>query len=173
MAKKKIDDEEEIIDDENTIENDNTVKKQVSQAFADTIKAYLDNYAKENPTFATKYSNEKKSIDECCNFIVNEVQKMKVRGLADSEVYYLARHYYEEDNIKVKSINVKVVVNHTVELTDEEKKQAHDKALKDFEKSEMERLKKQTEKARIKEQKKQEKLKQRQKESNQLSLFDF
>ena len=43
----------------------------------------------------------------------------------------MAVHYYDEDNIDVgKSINCKVVVNHTVELTQEEKDQARKDAIK-------------------------------------------
>ena len=39
-------------------------------------------------------------------------------------------HFYDEDNIEIgKSINAHVVVNHVVELTEEEKEQAHRDAI--------------------------------------------
>ena len=148
-------------------------KRVVSKAFEDTIKEYLDNYANGDSTFANKYYNPKKSITECSNFIVSEVQKMNVKGLADDEVYYLARHYYEEDNLTFTETSATVVVNHTIELTEEEKQQAREKAIKDFENAELEKLKKQAEKEKAKEKAKEEKIKKEKEESKQLSLFDF
>ena len=45
----------------------------------------------------------------------------------------MAVHYYDEDNIDAgKRINCKVVVNHTVELSDEEKDALKNKARNDF-----------------------------------------
>ena len=45
--------------------------------------------------------------------------------MTDDEVWSLAIHYYDEDNIDVgKPISCGVVVNHKVELTEEEKAQA-------------------------------------------------
>lgn len=196
----EIDDEEIEEEEEELEETESTTKRskkdkkangrQVSKSFSDAIKLYLDNYANENSLFAEKYKNPKKNIDECCNFIVGEVRKMNVQGLSDDEVYYLARHYYEEENLKVNALpaNLKIVVNQHIELTEEEKLVAHEKAVKDFEASERKKLEdeakkkqekeaKALEKARIKAAKKEAELKARaeeQKKSNhQMSLFDF
>ena len=162
-------------------ENKNIVSKKVSDAFTQTIKNYLDNFANENPLFAEKYKNEKKSINECCGYICEEVRKMGVKGLTDDEVYYLARHYYEEENIKGLEYKPShVVVNHQVVLTEEEKKAAHDKALKDFENAEREKLEAEARKRAIAETRKLENTKkaeerklQKEKESGQLNLFDL
>ena len=98
------------------------MSNKVSQSCKDTIKAYLDQRAQSDPLFATSYQKEGKSLDECCNYIVQEVQKMHVNGLADDEVFGLAVHYYDEDDLgTIKAANCKVVVNHAVELTEEEK----------------------------------------------------
>lgn len=46
-------------------------------------------------------------------------------GFSDDEIYSMAVHYYDEDNIEVgKPNSCKVVVNHTIELTEEEKAEA-------------------------------------------------
>lgn len=106
----------------------------VSQAFKDTIKSYLDSRAKEDELFAKSYANPNKNIDKCCDYIIQEVQKMNVKGLSDDEVYSLAVHYYDEDNLgEIKECSCKVVVNHTVELTEEEKAKAKAKAIADYE----------------------------------------
>lgn len=117
------------------------MSNKVSQSFQDTIKAYLDKRAQEDALFAQSYAKEGKSIEECCKFIIQEVQKMKVAGLSDDEVFGLAVHYYDEDNIgEIKSTNCKVVVNHTVELTEEEKEQARKDALAQYQKEELAKI---------------------------------
>ncbi len=162
-------------------QNDAKNEKQVSDVFAQTIKKYLDNFAAENPLFAEKYKNEKKSIKRCCGYICDEVIKMGVQCLTDDEVYYLARHYYEEEEIKGSSYNSrKVVVNHQVKLTDEEIAKAKEDALAQIKNEEIQRIKKEQEKQNIaeekkllKEKKKAELAKEKEKESGQLNLFDL
>lgn len=85
--------------------------------FEETIKAYLDKRAKEDELFAKAYAKEEKSISECCNYILQEVEKSGRSGFADEEIYGMAVHYYDEENIKAKEMpsNVRVVVNHKIE----------------------------------------------------------
>ena len=98
--------------------------------FKAAIKAYLDKRAESDELFAVSYAKEKKNLDECCNFILNEVQKSGCNGFADEEVFGMAVHYYDEDNIETgKPMNAHVVVNHVVELTAEEKEQARQDAI--------------------------------------------
>ena len=74
-------------------------------------------------------------------YILTEVQRMGCAGLSDEEVYSLAVHYYDEDNIEVgKSINCQVVVNHTIELTEEEKAEARKKAIERYQAEEYRKL---------------------------------
>lgn len=54
----------------------------------------------------------------------------------------MALHYYDEDDIKVGSkISCQVVVNHTVELTDEEKAEARKAAILRFQQEQMDAMK--------------------------------
>lgn len=117
------------------------MSNKVSQSFKDTIKTYLDARAQSDPLFAASYVKEGKSLDECCNFIIQEVQKMKVNGLSDDEVFGLAVHYYDEDYLgTIKASNCRVLVNHTVELTEEEKEQARKDAIEQLQKEELSKL---------------------------------
>jgi PcfK-like protein len=101
-----------------------------TDAFKETIKSYLDNKAETDPLFAPVYANEKKNIEDCCTYILNTVQKSGCSGFADDEVYSMAVHYYDEENIEVgKPVKAQVVVNHSVELSPEEIKQAKEKAI--------------------------------------------
>lgn len=99
--------------------------------FKQTIQTYLENRAATDELFAERYADPKKNIDDCITYILNEVKRSGCNGFADEEIYSMALHYYDEPDIEVgKSVNCRVVVNHTIELTEEEKAQAHRDALK-------------------------------------------
>jgi len=101
-----------------------------TEHFKDVIQNYLETRASYDELFAENFRKESKNIDECITYILTEVQRMGCAGLSDEEVYSLAVHYYDEDNIEVgKSIDCQVVVNHTIELTEEEKAEARKKAI--------------------------------------------
>lgn len=90
----------------------------VSEAFKSTIDAYLQNRAQGDPLFAETLNKPNKNMDDCCIYIVNEVQKTKRQGFADEEIFSMAVHYYDEDDIQPGApINARVVVNHQVEET--------------------------------------------------------
>ena len=99
--------------------------------FKQTIQSYLQRRAQEDELFAPRYANPKKNIDDCITFILNYVKQSGCNGFADDEIYSLAMHYYDEDNIDISKplANCKVVVNHTIELTEAEKAEAHSKAM--------------------------------------------
>lgn len=98
--------------------------------FKRTIHTYLVKRAASDELFAEKYANPDKNIENCCTYILNQVQKSGCNGFADDEIYSMAVHYYDEDNIEVgKPMNTHVVVNHVVELTAEEKEQARKDAI--------------------------------------------
>lgn len=116
---------------------------QTLNPFEATIKAYLDDFAAKDMDFKGRYENPNKSIQECCNYIYGQVQQSGRKGFTDDEVFQMARHYYQED-IKaeeLKGANGKVVVNHAVELTEEEKMKLHQDAVKQFQAEELKKLK--------------------------------
>ncbi len=158
--------EEELLEDEELEEVEETEtepkkeKKQTNHgAFADTIKAYLDGYSKEDAIFAERYSNPAKNINECCNYIINQVKTSGRNGFADEEIFAMARGYYTDDvdSNDLKSTKATVVVNHTIELTEAEKQKAREKALKDFEAQELKKLEAAKKKEELEKQKAKEK----------------
>lgn len=101
-----------------------------SNHFTRTILTYLELRAESDSLFAESFAKENKNIDDCITYILNEVQKSGCMGFADDEIYSMAVHYYDEDSIEVgKPMNGKIVVNHVVELTEEEKEQAKQDAI--------------------------------------------
>ena len=99
--------------------------------FKQTIQSYLQRRAQEDELFAPRYANPKKNIDDCITFILNYVKQSGCNGFADDEIYSLALHYYDEDDIDIGKplTNCKVVVNHTIVLTEEEKAEARRRAM--------------------------------------------
>lgn len=136
-----------------------------TEHFKQTIKAYLDERAKNDKLFAVSYAKENKNMDDCVTFILNQVKRSKCMGLTDEEVYSLAVHFFDEDDIEIgNSIACNVIVNHTVELTEEEKAQARQDALKEYQAEQLRKMQKRTNKP---------KTPKAQPEITTPSLFDF
>ena len=99
--------------------------------FKNTIESYLTERASIDTLFAVSFNKPDKNIDDCITYILNSVKQSGCNGFADDEIYSMAVHYYDEDNIEIgKPIGCNVLVNHTVELTAEEKEQARQNAIK-------------------------------------------
>ena len=105
------------------------IRSKVSPAFFNAIESFIMQKMDANDLFAKKVCNPQKNIDDCITYILNTVQKSGYKGFADDEIYSMAVHYYEEENIEVgKLVNCQVVVNHQVELTPEEIAEMRQKA---------------------------------------------
>lgn len=88
----------------------------VSTAFKAQIENHLKELATKDELFATTLKKENKNIDDCITYILNEVQKSGKMGFADDEIYGMAVHYYDEDDIQIgKKVSAKVVVNHSID----------------------------------------------------------
>lgn len=95
----------------------------------------------EDELFAAKYDNHDKNIDDCVTYILNWVQKSGCNGFCDDEIYGKAIHYYEEKDIEVgKPLNCQVSVNHHIELTEEEKAQARQEAIRQYQQEQMNKM---------------------------------
>lgn len=109
--------------------------------FKRTIQAYLEQRASEDKLFAEAYCKEGKNIDDCVTYILNEVQRSGCNGFTDGEIYSMAVHYYDEDDIEVgKPLSCQVSVNHVVELTEEEKAEARKRAVEQYRQAELRKM---------------------------------
>ena len=102
----------------------------------EAIQSYLEERAKADELFAVAYKKKNKSIDECCTYIMGEAKK---RGnavcMSDDEVFGLAVHYYDEDNIKINKLLASVKASASpetkpVKLTEEDERRAREEAIK-------------------------------------------
>lgn len=109
-----------------------------TNSFQDAIKSYLDERVKTDELFAKAYAKSNKSLKECCDYIMGEAKKRgNAVAMTDDEVFGLAVHYYDEDNIKVNKVSGSYKVSAPasapvpkVELTEEDKKKAREEAIK-------------------------------------------
>ena len=142
-----------------------TIENKGTRAFNKTIKAYLEERAENDALFAVKFANPSKSVEECVTYILNSVQKSGCNGFEDDEIFGMATHYYDEEEIEVgKPVNCQVVVNHIVELTEEEKEQARQDAINKLRDEEIKKMRKPIQPRMTAEKKNQ---------VEQPSLFDF
>lgn len=115
--------------------------KKGTKKFQETISAYLYSRIEQEPQFALKLANPSKSMEGCCTYIINQVRKSGCCGFADEEIYNMALHYWDEAEVETgQPISCDVVVNHIVELTEEEKAQARKEAMERLCREQMEHL---------------------------------
>ena len=123
--------------------NPNTTTMKGSKIFEERIKTYLDQRAAEDPLFAERYGKEGKSLEKCCEYILGEVSAAECCGYGDDEIFGMAVHYYDEDDIEIKPNKVqRVVVNQHIDLTDEEKAEARQEAIRAYQKEVIDGMKK-------------------------------
>ncbi|MBD5357724.1 MAG: PcfK-like protein [Bacteroides sp.] len=136
-----------------------------TEHFKATIKNYLDKRAQEDELFRAKYETTTRTIDDVVTYILNEVKASGCCGFSDDEIFGMAVHVIDEPNIEIgKPIRANVVINHHVELTEEEKAEQKAIALKRFQDEELRKL--QTRNTKPKATKPQET------KQSELSLFD-
>ena len=120
-----------------------------TEHFTRAIAEYLNQRAATDHLFAPNLMKPNKSIEECVTYILNQVQTSGCNGFEDDEIYSMAVHYYDEDEIEVgKEITCRVAVNHIVELTEEEKAEARQEAIKQYQREELAKI--QSRNARVK-----------------------
>lgn len=102
-----------------------------TENFKKVIQSYLEQRAQTDPLFAASFAKKDKTIDDCVTYIINQVQKSGCNAFEDSEIYSMAVHYYDEDNIETgPATDCTIVTNHKAELTPEEIEEAKSEARK-------------------------------------------
>jgi hypothetical protein len=68
--------------------------------FKDTISAHLQELGTKDALFAETLKKPNKNIDSCINYIYSEVKKTGRCSFNNDEIFNIAIHYYDEDDIK-------------------------------------------------------------------------
>ncbi len=86
--------------------------------FKNVISKHLSEVAENDALFSETLKKENKTIDGCINYILNTVKKSGCSGFEDEEIFTMAIHYYDEDNLpEEKAISCNIVTNHKVTST--------------------------------------------------------
>ena len=112
-----------------------------TEHFTRTITEYLNQRASTDPLFAPNLMKPNKNIEDCVTYILNEVKKSGCNGFDDDEIYSMAVHFFDEDNIDIgKPLDCHVAVNHVVQLTDEEKAEARRQAIEQYQREQLAKM---------------------------------
>lgn len=112
-----------------------------TEQFTRTIAEYLNLRAATDPLFAPNLAKPHKNIEDCITYILKQVQQSACNGFEDDEIYSMAIHYYDEDDLEVGSpVACHVVVNHAIVLSEEEKAEARKQAIQQYQAQELRRL---------------------------------
>lgn len=98
--------------------------------FKENISNYLQSVADKDKLFAVTLAKPNKNIDECISYIYQEVKKTGRCGFEDSEIYKMAVHYYDEDDIKISGSVIKPVTKHVPEKPNVDIEKIKEEAIK-------------------------------------------
>ncbi len=92
-----------------------------TEQFIRTIAEDPNGRAMTDPLFAPNLQKPHKNIEECILYILSEVQKSGCNGFADEEIYSMAVHYYDEDDVeedkeRIKELQMKNLITFNREL---------------------------------------------------------
>ena len=133
--------------------------------FKELIKNYLDNRAKEDELFRVKYETTTRTIDDVVNYIFHAVQQSGCCGFSDMEVFSMAVHAIDEPTLEIgKPLQCSVVVNHHIDLTEEEKAEQRAIALKRYQDEELQKIQQRNSRPKV--------CKPQKSQQPELSLFD-
>ena len=96
-----------------------------SERFEEAIRQFLIRQGEKDPAFLQHCcevsKTQNKNTTDCCTYILNQVKQSGRCGFADEEIYSMAMHYWDEDKIEVgKRPQCQIVLNHEVQLSEEE-----------------------------------------------------
>ncbi len=168
----------------------NKFEKELNETKNPWIKR-IGNYLLSRSDIQENLKKEKKSLEECFKYAIQEISKKCERnnniGYAagdDQELFDLAVHYYDEDDLKIENLNFKTNANGTASAKDLANKinenhktnqkaidEAVKKALDSYKQEEKEREQKKKEEQKAR--KMQQKAKKKKIDESQMDIFTF
>lgn len=110
-----------------------------SERFEEAIRQFLTEQGQKDPAFLQHCievsRTQNKNTADCCTYIINQVQQSGRCGFSDDEIFSMAMHYWDEDNIEVgKRPDCQIVLNREVQLSEEEiaecRKEARERVIR-------------------------------------------
>lgn len=110
------------------------------EQFKAHIQAYINNRVATDELFAETYRKSERTIDQCIQYVLNWVKASGSQVVAKEEIYSQVVHFYDENLEPGEKINAHVVCATRVQLTEEDKAQAYQDALRQYQQSELEKI---------------------------------
>ena len=106
----------------------------VTKYFEQAISRWLDKEKANDEMFADQVKASGKTVEGCCNYIIQRVRESKQCGYSDDEIYGMARHFFDEDSEKDpgKQDVQRIVVSGHIELSESEKAELKRQAEKEY-----------------------------------------
>lgn len=80
--------------------------------FKNIINNYLKSLALKDALFSKTLSKPNKNIEDCITYILNKVKESGCNAFSDEEVFSMAVHYYDEDELNVGNIvKANIIIN--------------------------------------------------------------
>lgn len=76
-------------------------KMKGTEKFKEAIQQYLVDRVLTDDLFANVITKPNKNVDDCVTYIINQVHKSGCNAFTDEEIFSMAVHYYDEDNVQV------------------------------------------------------------------------
>jgi hypothetical protein len=76
--------------------------EKVNKEFVEVIREYLEKRSEKDALFSEKYKSSKKTVEQCCDYIISEARKRGSRAvvICHEEVFGMAVHFFDEDGIQ-------------------------------------------------------------------------
>ena len=110
------------------------------EAFKKHIEAYINGQVEADPMFAEIFKKSERSIDDCITYLLNWVKASGSQVVAKEEIYGQVIHFYTENLEPGAQINAHVVCATRVQLTEEDKREAYQEALRQYQQGELAKL---------------------------------
>ena len=147
----------------------------VTDVFVEHIQRWLDEEMKKDAQLAGKVQAGSKTVEMACNYVLSEVKNSGRCGFDDAEVYGMVRHFFDEDDLQDPGGQdvERIVVPEYIELSEQEKAEAREKALEAYRNEQIAKIRREAEE---KEKKEKERLvaqreKRKEQQQAQLDLF--
>lgn len=110
------------------------------EQFKAHIQAYIDNRVATDKLFAETFRKSERTIDDCIQYVINWVKASGFNVVAKEEIYSQVVHFYDENLDPGEKINAHIVCATRAELTEEDKAEAYKNALRQYQQSELEKM---------------------------------
>ncbi len=110
------------------------------EAFKKHIEAYINGQVESDPMFAEIYNKSERTVEDCINYLLNWVKASGSQIVAKEEIYGQVIHFYTENLDPGTKIDAHVVCATRAQLTEEDKREAYQEAIHQYQQEELVKL---------------------------------